>query len=312
MRLATIKQPLREPLQEKQPEIASILTEQGAVPIEAINREYNQCWPTDMLALIQSGKIPEINNWYLSGGRGQIASLTGDTVPREKIEYAPLLRRPRKIWGIGLNYRDHAADLAEQSPTAEPASFMKPDTAIIGHGDQIELPEISDKTTGEAELGIVFGKRCRKVSRENWQQAICGYISIIDMTAEDILRRNPRNLTQSKSFDTFISLGPILVTPDEVPAVNDLRVKTIVNGRVHAENQVVNMTFPPDFLVSYHSQIMTLLPGDILSTGTPGAVQLRDGDTIECHIEGFEPLVNPVVDLKQSENRAVKEHLLTE
>ena len=158
---------------------------------------------------------------------------------------------------------------------------------------------MSEKTTGEGELGIVFGKECRHISKENWQSAICGYISIIDMTAEDILRRNPRNLTQSKSFDTFISLGPILVTPDEVPDVNSLKVKTVINDKIHAENVVSNMTFPPDYLVSYHSDIMTQLPGDILSTGTPGAVHLNHGDVVECHIEGFEPLVNKVIDLKQ-------------
>lgn len=297
MRLATIRQNNRE--------IASILIQQGAVPIEVINRELNQSWPTEMLEIIQSEKVEEINRWYKDGGREQLADLKTKIIAKADIEFAPLLRRPRKVWGIGLNYRAHAADLAEQSPTAEPASFMKPDTAIIGYGEQIKIPEMSEKTTGEAELGIVFGKQCRGVSRDNWREVICGFISIIDMTAEDILRRNPRNLTQSKSFDSFISLGPILVTPDEVPEVNELTVKTVINGKIHAENQVSNMTFPPDFLVSYHSKIMTHLAGDILSTGTPGAVHIRDGDTVECHIEGFEPLINPVIDLKTHKQPAI-------
>lgn len=297
MRLATIKQNNRE--------IASILLEQGAVPMEVINREYNQSWPTEMLDIIQSEKVAEINHWYKNGGQQQLAALSDSIIPRGSIEFAPLLRRPRKVWGIGLNYRAHAADLAEQSPTTEPASFMKPDTAIIGYGEEIKIPEMSEKTTGEAELGIVFGKQCHGVSRENWREVICGFISIIDMTAEDILRRNPRNLTQSKSFDSFISLGPILVTLDEVPEVNKLTVKTVINGKIHAENQVSNMTFPPDFLVSYHSNIMTHLAGDILSTGTPGAAHIQDGDTIECHIEGFEPLINPVIDLKTQKQPAI-------
>lgn len=159
---------------------------------------------------------------------------------------------------------------------------------------------MSERTTGEAELGVVFGKRCRHVRRPDWQGAICGYVAILDMTAEDILRRNPRNLTQSKSFDTFLSLGPILVTPDEVADVRKLKVRTVINGRVHAENVVANMTFPPDYLVSYHTDIMTQLPGDILSTGTPGAALLSHGDVLECRIDGFEPLLNKVVDLKKS------------
>ena len=290
MRLATIKQHNRE--------VASILTQQGAIPIEVINRQFKQCWPLEMLEIIQTEKVADINHWYMSGGKEQLDSLGGGVIARDELEFAPLLRRPRKIWGIGLNYRAHAADLAEKSPTTEPASFMKPDTAIVGYGDPIKIPKLSQKTTGEAELGIVFGKQCHGVSKENWRDVICGFISIIDMTAEDILRRNPRNLTQSKSFDSFISLGPILVTPDEVPEVNKLTVKTVVNGKTHAENQVSNMTFPPDFLVAYHSEIMTQLPGDILSTGTPGAAHIQDGDSIECHIDGFEALINPVTDLK--------------
>ena len=280
-------------------DVASIVIEKGLVPIAVVNREFDQNWPTDMLELIQAEKVEEINHWYQNGGAEKLAELGEKIIPREEVRFAPLVRRPRKIWGIGLNYRDHAADLAETSPTAEPASFMKPDTAIIGYGDSIQVPKMSEKTTAEAELGIVFGKTSRHVSKQDWQSAICGYITIIDMTAEDILRRNPRNLTQSKSFDTFISLGPILVTPDEVADVNSLVVKTVINGKTHAENVVSNMTFSPDYLVSYHSDIMTLLPGDILSTGTPGAVHIQDGDVVECHIEGFEPLINNVVDLKQ-------------
>jgi 2-keto-4-pentenoate hydratase/2-oxohepta-3-ene-1,7-dioic acid hydratase in catechol pathway len=291
MKLATIN--------HNNEEVASIVVAQGVVPIALANREFDQNWPTDMLELIQAEKVDEINRWYQNGGNTKLAALGSKIISRDTIQFAPLVRRPRKIWGIGLNYRAHAADLAEKSPTTEPASFMKPDTAIIGYGDTIQIPKISEKTTAEAELGIVFGKTCKHVSKQDWQSAICGYITIIDMTAEDILRRNPRNLTQSKSFDTFISLGPMLVTPDEIADVNSLLVKTVINGKTHAENVVSNMTFPPDHLVSYHSEIMTLLAGDILSTGTPGAVHINDGDVVECHIDGFEPLINNVVDLKR-------------
>jgi 2-keto-4-pentenoate hydratase/2-oxohepta-3-ene-1,7-dioic acid hydratase in catechol pathway len=118
------------------------------------------------------------------------------------------------------------------------------------------------------------------------------------MTAEDILRRNPRYLTLSKSFDTFFSFGPLLWTPDEVEDVMSLQVSTVINGQIHASNVVANMTFPPDFLVSFHSKVMTLLPGDIISTGTPGAAPIRHEDRVECRIEGFEALLNFVVDKK--------------
>jgi 2-keto-4-pentenoate hydratase/2-oxohepta-3-ene-1,7-dioic acid hydratase in catechol pathway len=127
---------------------------------------------------------------------------------------------------------------------------------------------------------------------------VAGFTTIIDMTAEDILRKNPRYLTLSKNFDTFFSFGPQIITPDEIENISRLNVQTVINGRVHAENTVSNMTFPPDFLVSFHSKVMTLLPGDIISTGTPRATPLSHGDKMECRISGFHPLINPVIDLK--------------
>jgi 2-keto-4-pentenoate hydratase/2-oxohepta-3-ene-1,7-dioic acid hydratase in catechol pathway len=177
---------------------------------------------------------------------------------------------------------------------------MKPDTAIIGPGEEILIPRQSEKTTAEAELGLVFGRRCKDVPRGEWLSALAGFTTIIDVTAEDILRRNPRNLTQSKSFDTFFSFGPVLVTADEIADAGALEVQTIVNGKVHAENVVADMTFPPDFLVEYHTAIWTALPGDVISTGTPGATPVADGDLVECRVDGFPPLVNPVRDLKEA------------
>src|SRR5699024_6509067 len=149
----------------------------------------------------------------------------------------------------------------------------------------------------EAELGIVIGKTCKNVSIEEAPSVIAGFTALIDMTAEDILQLNPRYLTRAKSFDTFFSFGPHLVTPDEVDDVHKLNVSTIINGKTHRKDSVSNMTFEPWSLVSFHSKVMTLLPGDIICTGTPGAVVIRDGDIVECHIDGFEPLINNVKDL---------------
>lgn len=272
-----------------------LLHDDALLSVSDLGHEAGRDWSGPLMDLLTSGRWFDLLECYRAG------KLKGDRaarVPFEKAEFAPLYRHPRKIWGIGLNYREHASDLDEKSPTAEPGSFMKPDTTIIGPGDEILLPEMSQKTTGEAELGLVFGRTCRHVAQDRWQDALAGYTTIIDMTAEDILRRNPRNLTQCKSFDTFFSFGPFLQSLDEVPEVKDLRVRTIHNGREHASNVVRNMTFTPDYLVSYHSRIMTMLPGDIISTGTPGAAHLNDGDTVECHIDGFIPLKNPVRDLK--------------
>ena len=287
-------------LQIENREEACVLFAAGLVPVSALARQARREWPSDLLGLLTAQKLEEVQAWHDAQGGTLPNALQAAVIPLDGARFAPLYRRPRKIWGIGLNYRAHAADLNETSPTLEPASFMKPDTSIIGHGDTIRIPLLSQKTTGEAELGIVFGRECRDVPRAQWRDVVAGFCTIIDMTAEDILRRNPRNLTQSKSFDTFFSFGPFFVTKDEIPDVNKVQVRTIINGRVHAENVVANMTFPPDFLVHYHSQIMTMLPGDIISSGTPGAAPLAHGDTVECHVDGFPPLVNPVIDLKTS------------
>lgn len=290
MRLATVKRNGRE--------TAAVETGDGTVLLEDVNRHLEQSWSTDLFELIATGELDALGDWYRSGGKEALKELVGRGIALKEVEYGPLYRRPRKIWGIGLNYAEHASDLGERAPEAEPASFMKPDTAIIGPGDVIRIPRQSERTTAEAELGIVIGKRCKDISEEEAPEVIAGFTTILDMTAEDILQRNPRYLTRSKSFDTFFSFGPQLVTPDEVGDVSALQVATVLNGQVHRKNTVANMMFHPWYLVSFHSRMMTLLPGDIISTGTPGAVVIRDGDVVECRIDGFPPLVNPVEDMK--------------
>jgi len=282
-------------------EVASIITDYGYLPIPFINQQFDKNWPHDLLSILTEERLEEIKRWFYQNSGSLTQELKELSIPKKLIRFAPLYRRPRKIWGIGLNYKAHAEDLSEKVPVSEPASFMKPDTTIIGFNDTIKIPVLSEKTTGEAELGLIFGKKCKNVKPDEWRSVLAGFTMIIDMTAEDILRRNPRNLTQSKSFDTFFSFGPILYTIEEVNDVSGLQVQTIINGKVYAEDTVANMTFGPDALVSYHSQIMTMLPGDIISTGTPGAATLKNGDIIECRISGFQPLKNHVIDLKLEE-----------
>lgn len=291
MRLATIKRAGRE--------TAVLVLPQGVVPVESINQRLRTDWATDLFEVIQSGQLSDMNRWYRSHQERLHDDLSQDVIPYDTIAYGPLYRHPRKIWGIGLNYVEHAADLHEQAPHTEPASFMKPDTTIIGPGDPIHIPIQSNRTTGEAELGIIIEKECKDVSEEEAPDVIAGYTTIIDMTAEDVLQLNPRYLTRAKSFDTFFSFGPHLVTPDEVDDVLNLQVATVINGQLHRQNVVSNMTFRPWNLVSFHSKVMTLLPGDIISTGTPGAVVIRDGDVVECRIDGFATLSNPVRDQKK-------------
>ncbi|MBG9448513.1 fumarylacetoacetate hydrolase [Cytobacillus firmus] len=288
MRLATI--------QINGKEQTAVITKNGAIPIESINKNYNQNFEIDFLNILSNGQLEDLKLWVETNSQELDASELA--VKNNELKYSPLYRHPRKIWGIGLNYAEHASDLSEKAPNSEPASFMKPDTSIIGPDDTISIPLQSERTTAEAELGIIIGKECKNVAEEDAPSVVAGFTTIIDMTAEDILQRNPRYLTRSKSFDSFFSFGPQFVSTDEVENVLELNVSTVINGKIHRKNTVANMTFRPWDLVSFHSKVMTLLPGDIISTGTPGAVVIRNGDIVECHIDGFEPLVNPVKDLK--------------
>jgi len=281
-------------------ETAAVKIAEAYLPVHILNARTGAKWPEDVFGLIESGQLDSLKSWHESDGPEEFRrDRKGDLLSKGQAVFGPLYRRPGKIWGIGLNYEAHAADLSESRPTFAPASFMKPFTAVIGPGEQIRIPIQSEKTTAEAELGLIMGRRCRDVQQENWLESVAGFTCVIDMTAEDILRLNPRYLTLSKSFDTFFSFGPELVTPEEIPDLRGLEVATILNGRTAACNSPSNMTFFPDRLVAFHSQVMTLLPGDIISTGTPGAAVISHGDTVECRIEGFSPLINPVVDLKR-------------
>jgi len=245
----------------------------------------------DLLSLIRSGRVADL----IEAARDAAAEKFR---PREHVQFTAPYRHPRLIWGIGLNYRDHAADLSESVPE-EPASFIKGDHTIIGPGDPIPLPPQSERTTSEAEMGIVIGSYCRNVSEEDALDHVLGVVPVLDQTAEDILQRNPRFLTRCKNFPGFFSFGPEIVPLDEAIAtagrLEDIEVSTVVNGTETRSNTVSHMRFSPAFLISFHSKVMPLYPGDIISPGTPGAILVKHGDVAECRIPGIGTLVNPVV-----------------
>ena len=308
MRLATIRLAGAE--------LAGIVTEKGILPLRALNAETGAAWNETMFDLIQAGQVKPLTDWYNADGRAACETVPG-VVPFGEVAYAPLYRNPRRIFGIGLNYVDHAGDIGDAAPQGFPGSFFKMADTLIGPNDEIHLPMLKEavRTTAEAELGVILGKDCRDVSEENWLDAVAGYTTILDMTEESILKGNeflkgnPRYLTIVKNFPTFFSFGPQLVTPDEVPDVLKLEVQSVHNGEVHARNVVSNMTHRPARLVSLHSSIQGWYAGDVLSTGTPRAFGLADGDVAECRIVGpdgfaMEPLRNPVVDLKKHPEKA--------
>lgn len=228
------------------------------------------------------------------GDFDRLAAAATDGPFRRGADLVAPYRHPRKIWGIGLNYVEHAGDLSENVPD-EPASFIKGDHTIIGPGDPIPVPAQSDRTTAEAELGLVIGRECYQVSEAEALDYVAGVCPVLDQTAEDILERNPRFLTRAKNFPGFFSFGPWITRLADLGPLADLEVSTVINGEVHRRNVVANMTFSPAYLISFHSQVMPLFPGDIISTGTPGAVKIAPGDVVECRIPHVGVLVNPVV-----------------
>ena len=239
--------------------VAVVLRAGGALPLAEISDPDG--WPTGLLSLLEGVRLDDLRlRWDGLSGR-ELEDLAVRAMPAEDLTYAPD-RRPRKIWGIGLNYAEPAGDLDEAAPAEEPASFVRPDTTIIGPGDKIRLPEDVGRVTIWAELAGVIGRRARDFSEDEAPSVMAGFTTVLDMTVEDILRKNPRCLTRAKSFDTFLSFGPHLLTPDEVGEVEEVEVATLLIGEVRRRNPVSKMTFSPYRLVSFHSRVRTLLPSN--------------------------------------------------
>ncbi len=200
--------------------------------------------------------------------------------------------RVTKIVAVGLNYRAHAEEMGKPIPS-EPLIFLKPSTAVISNKMKIMLPKVSDRVDYEGELAVVIGRRCRKVSPEEAKDFILGYSCFNDVTARDIQKKEVQ-YTRAKSFDTFAPYGPwISVSTDP----SDLKIETRVNGEVRQKGRTSDMIFSPFELVSFVSKVMTLLPGDVISTGTPpGVGPLKSGDRVEVEIETIGTLINYAVD----------------
>jgi 2-keto-4-pentenoate hydratase/2-oxohepta-3-ene-1,7-dioic acid hydratase in catechol pathway len=199
-----------------------------------------------------------------------------------------------KIIGVGLNYRLHALETGAAIPT-EPVLFMKATTAINGPYDDIVLPRGSVNTDWEAELGLVIGKEARYVSKEKALDHLAGYVTFHDVSERDFQKNRGGSWDKGKGCDTFAPIGPWLVTRDEVPNPQALRVWCEVNGAKRQDSNTADMIFPVAHLISYISQFMTLNPGDVICTGTPSGVgmgmqppqYLKAGDTVRLGVEGL-------------------------
>lgn len=203
---------------------------------------------------------------------------------------APVI--PSKIVGIGRNYRDHASEMGGEVPT-EPLMFLKPSTSVIGPGDAIRIPWQSEKVEHEAELAIVIGRVCRDVSRDRAAEVIFGYTCGNDVSARD-LQRADGQWARAKGFDTFCPLGPWIDTELDW---TDAAISCTVNGEIRQSANTGDVVFGVPDLIAAVTSVMTLLPGDVILTGTPSGVgPIVEGDTVAVTIQGLGTLTNTVVD----------------
>lgn len=198
---------------------------------------------------------------------------------------------PTKIVLIGLNYKDHAKEL-KMKTSKEPLIFLKPNTCLIGDGERIVYPKGVKRLDYEAELAIVIGKKAKNVKVSNASKHILGFTCLNDVTARDLQKKDIQ-WTRAKSFDTFCPLGPWIETKLDT---SDLKISLYLNGRLKQSSSTQNFIFKIDYLVSFISHIMTLLPGDVISTGTPhGVGPMKKGDIVEVEVEGLGRLKNQVI-----------------
>src|SRR5258708_32606364 len=226
------------------------------------------------------------------GGRAEDIKLTGIRFPLASVRLlAPIL--PSKVIGIGRNYADHAREMGTEPPE-EPVIFLKPSTAVSGPGDPIVRPaDISERVDYEGELAVVIGRLCRQGPAERVPHVIFGYTCANDVTARDLQARDGQ-WARAKGFDTFCPLGPWIET-DGDPA--DLALATRLNGTVKQDSRTSLLLHDVRALIMGVSQVMTLLPGDVVLTGTPGGVgPMGKGDEVSVAIEGIGTLTNPVAD----------------
>lgn len=205
---------------------------------------------------------------------------------------APVM--PSKLVCVGRNYREHAKELGNPVPEAL-LTFLKPPSTLIGPGENIVRPTITQRLDYEGELAIVIGKQCRHIrDGEDVKQYIRGFTCANDVTARDI-QKGDNQWTRGKGFDTFCPVGPVVT--DEIDPWKGVRVQTRVNGEVKQDGNTDQFIFSIEEILRYITRVMTLFPGDLIPTGTPAGVgQLKAGDTVEVSVEGVGKLANPVVD----------------
>lgn len=251
--------------------------------------------PTTMIPFLAEGpKAAAEMQRRIDGGKHRI--------PLHEVKLEAPVPRPGKYLAISLNYADHIAETGKDRPEY-PSFFTKQSTCVIGNGDAIQRPKVSDKLDYEGELAFVIGKRCRHVAVDNAYKVIAGFTIANDVSVRDWQIRSPTMMI-GKSFDTCGPLGPWIVTSDEIGDPHNLSIKTWVDDEKRQDSSTRHMIFNCYEMIAYLSQAMTLEPGDVISTGTPAGVgvkmqprgYLKPGQTVRIEIEKIGALSNPVID----------------
>ena len=243
-----------------------------------------------MLEFIEHGRDPERR------------PVDDGSVPLSEIRILAPIGRPGKIIGIGLNYGDHAEETGAELPE-RPIVFSKYPNTIVGPGDEVRIPPITEQADYEAELAVIIGQEAKNVSAEEALEYVFGYMCCNDVSSRDLQFAEGGQWTRSKSIDTFAPTRPYIATRDEVPDPQNLSVRSLVNGEVMQDGHTSDMIFPVAEIIAFLSTGMTLVPGDIIATGTPAGVGfardpkvfLKDGDEVTIEVEGLGTLTNPVI-----------------
>jgi len=253
-------------------------------------------------------KIPATMLEFLNAGSSALDAMRqqidsgNDRIALDQVKLLAPVPRPGKYLGISLNYADHIEETGRDKPEY-PSFFTKQSTCVIGPGDAIHRPKVSDKLDYEGELAFVIGTRCRHVSVDKAHQVIAGFTIANDVSVRDWQVRSP-TFTLGKSFDTHGPLGPWLVTCDEIGDPHNLNLKTWIDDELRQNSNTGQMIFNCYEMIAYLSQAMTLEPGDVIATGTPAGVGVKmtprgymlPGQTARIEIEGIGALVNPVIE----------------
>jgi 2-keto-4-pentenoate hydratase/2-oxohepta-3-ene-1,7-dioic acid hydratase in catechol pathway len=239
-------------------------------------------------ARVCSGLLEDNSVYEIEGDIFKEYKITNNKHLTQEIRFLPPCS-PTKIVAVGLNYRDHALEMKKPIPE-EPLLFMKPSTAVVGHEDKIIYPKhMSSRLDYEGELAVIIGKTAKWVEEKEAFDHVFGYSCINDITARDLQAKDVQ-YTRAKGFDTFAPLGPVIETELDP---GDLEISTILNGERRQHSRTSELVFSVPKLIVFISRVMTLLPGDVIATGTPSGIgTMRQGDMVEVKIQGIGTLRN--------------------